>query len=1145
MPLFESTHLRVIYGLRSARLQYHLADEIISVETKLTLSSEANMKRLILILLIAALTSVAVRGAGPEPNEAALLANLKWRSIGPANMGGRTTVIEGVAGDPYTFYIGGADGGVFKTTNGGTTFKPIFDSQAVLSIGAITVAPSDSNVIWVGTGEGDPRNTASFGDGVYRSTDGGDTWKHLGLNETERIKRIKVDPRDPDIAYVAALGRAWGPNDERGVFKTTDGGKTWMKSLFIDKDTGCGDIDIDPQNPRIIYAGMYTFRRKPWRFDSGGGQTAVYKSIDSGATWKKLTNGLPKSPMDRIGIAIARSNPMTVYMITETKSEGNLFRSDDRGESWHMVHNDPNINFRPFYYSDIRVDPNDPERIYSLGGGLSVSRDGGRTFARIANSVHGDHQGLWIDPMNSNRVLNSSDGGYQISNDKGVSFEVINNVSFAQYYHITYDMRQPYYLYGGLQDNGNWVGPSATLYREGIRKDDWFTVSGGDGFFVVPDISSPNIVYSDSQGGNITVTDTNSGATQSIHPYPKEVGSSGNAIAGYKYRFNWNPPIAASPHDPKTIYFGGNVLFKTTNQGHSWQEISPDLTTNDKSKQRSSGGPVVVDNTAAEFHCTILAIAESPVKAGVIWVGTDDGNVQVTQDGGKTWKNVVGNIKGLPANSWVPNIDASHFDASTAYVAFDRHQDDDFGPWAFKTTDFGQTWTSVKGDLPSKGYVHVVREDPKVRTLLYCGTELGVFASWDGGSHWVSIRNNIPPVAVRDIVVHPRDNDLIVATHGRGVYILDDATAIQELAEAKASDVFLFDVRQATRYQMWGRDSNLGQKVYAAQNPPQGALIDYYLKADADGPVVITVSDKSGKTIRTIRSMTNKAGVNRAVWDLRYDPPTPAPGNAPGGGGGFGGGQGRGAGGRGAQSAGQAAVPPQTGAAAAATGEQAAAEEFAARFGFGGGPAVVPGEYTITLRAAGKQLSKTVRVGIDPRVKTSDADLNAQLDAALKLRDLTSTLNKLVASVDDLNKQLTTLSETMRKVPEPAATAANRSGDGDASGPAAISVQSDNAMADINTALDELKKLRATLVREAPFGYRYPPKLREEVQSLMGSITSPIAPPTEPQLLRLREVTEETQQAVASLNSIISGSIRRVNEKLSSQPHIVAGPAVK
>jgi len=890
---------------------------------------------------------------------------------------------------------------------------------------------------------------------------------------------------------------------------------------------------------------MYTYRRKPWRFDSGGGQTALYKSIDSGATWKKLTNGLPKTPMDRIGLAISRSNPMTVYMITETKTEGNLFRSDDRGDTWRMVHNDPNINFRPFYYSDIRVDPNDPERVYSLGGGLSVSRDGGRTFTRIANSVHGDHQALWIDPMNSNRVLNGSDGGFQVSNDKGATFDIINNIVLSQYYHISYDLRQPYYVYGGLQDNGNWVGPSATLYREGIRKDDWYTVSGGDGFFVVPDLSSPNIVYSDSQGGTINVTDTNSGNTRNIHPYPKETGSSGNAIAGYKYRFNWNPPIVASPHDPKTVYYGGNILLKTTNYGHSWQEISPDLTTNDKSKQQTSGGPVVTDNTAAEFHCTILAIAESPVRAGVIWVGTDDGNVQVTQDGGKSWKNVVANIKGLPPNSWVPNIDASHFDAGTAYVAFDRHQDDDFAPWAFKTTDYGQTWSSVKGDLPAKGYVHVVREDPKVKTLLYGGTELGVFASWDGGGHWVSIRNNVPAVAVRDIAVHPRDNDLIIATHGRGVYILDSAIALQQIATAKTNDVFLFDVPQAIRYQMWGRDSNLGQRIFAAQNPPAGALIDYYLKSDVNGPIVITVADKSEKTIRTIRSNDNKAGVNRVVWDLRYDPPVPAPGAGPGGGGGAGGfGRGGGGGGQGRGAAGAQAGTPAPVPAAQATGEGAAGGFGGGRFGGGGGPAVVPGEYTITLRAAGKQLTRTVRVGLDPRIKVSEADLNAQLDAGLKLRELSSTLNGVVARIDDLTRQLTALSETTRRIPDPAATAAAaRSGDGEGGGPTARSVvaQTDGAGADINAALDELKKLRATLVREAPFSYRYPPRLREEVQSLSGSISSAIAPPTEPQMLRLREVTEETQKAVAELNAIMSGSIRRINEKLSNQPHVMTG----
>jgi photosystem II stability/assembly factor-like uncharacterized protein len=1087
------------------------------------------LKRIPAFVILALLPAVAP-SAPPEPNEAALLANLKWRSIGPANMGGRVTDIAGIPGDPSIFYVGAADGGIFKTTNGGTTFDALFQDQPVLSIGAIAIAPSDPNVIWAGTGEGDPRNSASFGNGVYRSTDAGKTWKHLGLADSERIKRIRVDPRDPDTAYVATLGHAWGPNEERGVFKTTDAGKTWTKVLYVDRDTGCADIDMDPQNPRILYAGMYTYRRKPWRFDSGGGATALYRTSDSGATWQKLAGGLPRSAMDRIGVAIARSQPATVYMITETKSEGVLFRSDDRGETWRSVNSDPNINFRPFYYSDIRVDPNDPECVYSLSGGLYMSRDGGRTFRRIAGSVHGDHQALWIDPQNSNRILSGSDGGFQVSYDKAQTFEIINNVAISQYYHVFYDLRQPYYVYGGLQDNGNWAGPSATLFREGIRKDDWYSVGGGDGFSVVPDLSSPNIVYADSQGGNILVMDTATGMSRSIHPYPKEVGSSGNAVAGYKYRFNWNAPIALSSHDSKTVYFGGNVVFRTTNRGQSWDEISPDLTTNDKSKQQTSGGPVVTDNTAAEFHCTILTIAESPVARGVIWVGTDDGNIQVTRDGGKSWSNVTGNVAGLAAHSWIPTIDASHFEAGTAYVAADRHRDDDFGPYAFKTADYGKTWTAIRGNLPAKGYVHVVREDPKNRNLLYAGTELGVFASWDGGQRWVSIRNNLPPVAVNDLVVHPRDNDLILGTHGRGIWILDDIAPLQQLGDALTSDAHLFDVRPAFRYAIWSKDASLGQKTFAAPNPAYGAYVDYYLKTDTNQPVEITVTDRAGKTVRVIRGAANKAGVHRAVWDLRYDGPSggQAGGPAGAGSGRFGGGR------RGGPGLSAPAASPEAGAAAAPEG---AAEGGFGRLGLAA-PQVVPGEYTLTVSAAGKKLSKPVRVALDPRIKVSQQELQAQLSTALELRDVSTTVNSIVTRIEDLTRQLTQLADTLRK----AAPAAPSTGNGDGTnGSHAASAESPSA--DVDAALKELAKLRAELVREGSFSYRYPPKLREEVSSLLGSVSGPIAAPTEAQKLRLREVKDAAAKASTDLDAIVSGRIKRINERLSGQPHVVVAPA--
>ncbi len=485
----------------------------------------------------------------------------------------------------------------------------MFENQAVLSIGAIEIAPSNPNVVYVGTGEGNPRNNASFGDGVYRSNDGGETWTHLGLEDSDRIARIRIDSRNPDIAYACAMGREWGANEQRGVFKTTDGGKNWQKVLYKDTSTGCSDIDINPENSNEIYAGMYTYLRQAWHLRSGGGETALYKSMDGGATWKKMTNGIPQM-LDRIGVSISRNNPNIVYMVSETLDyQGELWRTDDSGATWRVVSKDANINFRPFYYADIRVDPQDPNRVYALSGSLYLTEDAGRTFRTIGRDVHGDHQALWIDPLNPKRLLSGSDGGFQISNDRGANFEVLNNVAFTQFYHIHYDMQQPYNICGGLQDNGTWCGPSNSLLGEGIRKNDWYTVGGGDGFFAVPDLANPWRVYTDLQGGVISVIDTRTGAQRTITPYPNRVGSVGDAMENHKYRFNWDSPIELSPQDPKTVYFGGNVLFKTTNAGQSWEVISPDLTTNDKNKQKSSGEPIVVDNTAAEFHTTIIAIA--------------------------------------------------------------------------------------------------------------------------------------------------------------------------------------------------------------------------------------------------------------------------------------------------------------------------------------------------------------------------------------------------------------------------------------------------------------------------------------------------------------------------------------------------------
>ncbi|MFN8572427.1 MAG: hypothetical protein U0132_10250 [Gemmatimonadaceae bacterium] len=1036
-------------------------------------------------------TSTAASAAAPALTGSAeldALKRVKWRSIGPANQAGRIPVVVGVPGDRSTYYIGSAAGGLIKTTNGGVTFTQLFDDKDNASMGDLVIAPSDPNILYLGSGEGNPRNSASIGDGVYKSLDAGKTWKKIGLENTEKIPRMRIDPRNPDVVYVCALGRTWGPNEDRGVFKTVDGGKTWRKILYKDTLTGCSDIDIDPGNANIIYAGMFTHQRWPWYFSSGGGETALYKSSDGGESWTRLsgpgnTRGLPKGPMDRIGVTVHRADPNVVYMVTETKDEGEMWRSDDAGETWRMTSRDPNINFRPFYYADIRADPRNPNTVYSLSGSLYKSEDGGRTFRTIGRDVHGDHQGLWVDPTDPQYLISGSDGGWQISYDAGRNFEVVNTVSFDQFYHVAYDMEKPYNLCGGLQDNGHWCGPSQTLSNQGNRKNAWVTVSGGDGFFAVPDFQRPWLIYSASQGGNIILTDIRSGDQRSIHPYPNRVGSAGDAMENHKYRFNWNAPIVLDPNDPKTVYFGGNVLFKTTNFGQSWTEISPDLTTNDKSKQRSSGGPIVVDNTAAEFHSTLITIAPSPKDGNVIWAGSDDGNVQVTRDGGKSWTNVVKNIPGLAPNAWVSTIDASWHDAGTAFVAASHWQTGDYTPYAYMTTDYGATWKRITSNLPARGWVHVVRQDPKNANVLYLGTEFGIYVSWDKGARWHSLRNGLSAAPVRDLAIHPRDNDLIIATHGRGLYVLDDLTPLQRLGEAMASEAYVFDVRPATRWVLWNADGNLGQKQWVGENPPYGASIAYYLKSPAKDSVRITVSDATGKVIRTLRNPSGAAGVNRAVWDLRYD----------------------------------GSPPPRV----AGTNPDAETADLGERFGFGGagGPTVVPGEYTVTVRLNGQEYKKTVRVDLDPRAQATTADLVAQRDKALELRDLNTKVTSVIDRNSDLLRQLTALVENIRR------NAPNEK----------------EALNEAESALSELKSLRdEKLLRPIQgLGYRQFPRLREEVTSLYGSVARSVSRPTDAQVTRTGELQTEAVATQGEQQKIVDTRIARLNQLLKNLPHIV------
>ncbi|HEX6322418.1 MAG TPA: hypothetical protein VFZ36_01730 [Vicinamibacterales bacterium] len=1002
------------------------------------------------------------------------LAGLRWREIGPANMGGRVTAIVGVPGNPKIFWFGAADGGVWKTTNGGTTFEGVFEDYPVYSVGALALAPSDHNVLWLGSGEGDPRNSVSYGNGVYRSTDGGMTWTHVGLDDSERIKRIVVHPTNPDVALVCAMGHEWGANPERGVFKTVDAGKTWKKVLFIDNDTGCSDISLDLSNPRNVYAGMWTFRRKPWRFDDGGKETALYVSRDGGDTWKKITT-TPREPMARIGVAVAQSNPRVVYLITEYKTAGTLFRSDDYGETWRMVSDDRNINFRPFYYSDVVVDPSDENTLFTLSGGQYKSTDGGRTFQRTASGVHGDHQAMWIDPEDGDRVLSGSDGGYQVSYDGGINYHIFRNVGLAQFYQIFYDDQDPYFVCGGLQDNGNWCGPSRSKAGS-ILTDDWFTVSGGDGFYTVPVPGKPNIIYSNSQGGYFNVTDTKTGRARSIPPYPRMIGSQGQGMFQAKYRFNWNAPIHISPHDPAVTYWGGNVLFRSRDEFYTWDVISPDLTNAEPQKLIDSGGEIYNDNTAAEFHATILTIAESPREKGVIWVGTDDGNVQVTRNDGGAWTKINANIPRFPKEAWVGKIDASHHVNGRAYVIVDQHRLDDFTPHAWRCDNYGAACVDIAAGLPKDDYVIVVREDPKNPDVLYAGMERGIQLSIDGGKSWHDLRLNLPRVSVRDIKIHPRENDLIIGTHGRGAFILDDLSPIQGLAKAMTTAITVFPSRRATRWERWSKDSNLGMSTWQGENPEDGAYINYWLKEDAGQPVTITIRDTAGAVVNRFTHRGRK-GINRAIWNLSWSAPE-VPGAA-------GGGRGGGRGGRGG----------------------------------GGGLPALPGVYRADVGYMGGTATTKIELRGDPDVNLSMTEYQAQFDAATKARDLSVAVTRLVADAADLTDQVEAVEAQVKKANPPNLNL--------------ILEQTGSALSQLRALQDKLRRPPGAM------NYRDYPRLVEEVRSVLGGLTGAQARPTQGLLTALEELEGEHAERARDLANIIEKSIRSLNTMLADFPKVV------
>jgi len=920
-------------------------------------------------------TPSPTRAASPSPTatpagmiDEKLFKSMQWRQIGPFR-GGRALAIEGVIGEPDTYYFGAVAGGVWKTIDGGANWTPLFDKEAISSIGAIAVAPSDHNVVYAGTGEAAIRGNTTYGIGVYKSIDAGKTWKNVGLKDSRQIGALIVDPRNADVVLVAALGHAFGPNQERGIFRTTDGGKTWTKVLGKDENTGGIDVVFDPRNPNIVFASLWQARRQPWFFSSGGPGSGLYRSEDNGATWKRLEgNGLPDGILGKIGIAVSGADSNRVYAIIEAK-EGGLYRSEDAGQKWTRVNEDGRFRQRAWYFSKVYADPKAPDTVYLLNTGAFRSVDGGKTF-NLLPARHGDHHGLWIDPQNPNRIGNANDGGASISTDGGKTWTTQNNQPTAQFYHVAVDNAFPYHIYGAQQDNSN-VGIASRTDSGVIGREDWFQAGDGECGFVLPDPRDWHIIYSNSEGYAVRYDKTKENA-QDISPLPLD--NSGHGAVDLPHRFQWVAPLMLSPHNPDVLYTAAECVFKSTDHGQSWTKISEDLTRNDKTKQQPSGGPLTNDITSVEYYDTVFALAESPVKKGTLWAGTDDGLVQVTTDDGGHWANVTGKI---PEWSTISIIDPSPHDGSTAYVAVDRHRLDDFKPYIFKTTDLGKTWSSIVNGIPEGSYVRAVREDPKRKGLLYAGTETGVFVSFDDGTHWQPLQLNLPVSPIHDLVV--KDDDLVAATHGRSFWVLDDVTPLrQTTAQSAQADVILYKPQTGLRLHY---PEEFDKRQPVGENPPPGAMIDYYFKAAPKDEVTLEILDAQGKVVRHLSNKEKKEGeqppewpdrvertktipandgANRFAWDLRYDDPVQVPGAFYSGNG------------------------PK-------------------------GPLALPGEYQVKLTVGGKSQTAPLHLGIDPRTKGAEAALQKQFALAVQVNDRISQLHQAINEIRDVKSQIQSL----------------------------------------------------------------------------------------------------------------------------------------
>ena len=1029
--------------------------------------------RLLLLALIISLASLfSAAGQELKPD---LLKNLKWRQIGPASFGGRIDDIEAVPDNPNIIFIATASGGIFKSVNNGVTWKPVFDEEGTsLSIGDIAIAPSDPNVVWAGTGEANSRQSSSWGDGIYKSLDGGETWKYMGLKETHHIGRIVINPKNPDVVFAAALGHLWGSNTDRGLYRTRDGGKTWEKVLWINDVTGVVDVAMEA-NGRVLYAAAYQKMRKAWGFVGGGPQSGLYRSLDGGDTWEKLSQGLPEGDTGRIGIDISKSQPNFVYVILENKN-GGVFKSEDRGETWTRMNS---IDPRPMYYSNIRVDPVNPHKIWMLDSPLFLSIDGGKTLSSqsTGENIHVDHHAFWINPRNPDHLMLGGDGGFYISYDGSKNWDFIDNLPIGQYYGIAVDTRDPYWIYGGTQDNGSWGIPSRTASPFGITNADVVNIAYGDGFYSAVDPKDHRAIFAESQMGRLYFVDLLTREEKGIKPVPQDPKK--------EYRWNWSCPLLISAHDSNVFFYGGNILFKTSDRGQTWTEISPDLTRNQDWKKIPIMGVVRNDSTLSRddgvsHYGTLTSVSESPLQAGLIYAGTDDGNLQMTMDGGQTWTNLTDRFK-LPGPRWVTDVVASAHGAGTAYATFDGHYDDDFKPYIYKTADFGKTWKSVAGDLPDGMTLNVIAEHPRNANLLFAGTEFGLFISVNGGKNWVLPGGNLPRVPVDDIVVNARDNDLILGTHGRSIIILDDIAFLEKLDESAInSEAGFFPMREAVEFYETRILPSPGASKFAGPNPDYGASITYYLKADPPKPdkpaadkekseksgekpkeekaptVKILILDGEGRTVRELEGPDRK-GFNRISWDLRYPLPFKSEG-----------------------------------------------EE--GWFGPIKGRLVLPGEYTAKLVARNQEFSRKFNVRIDPLARTSPDGLKSRFDLSLKYTEFMRLFKDSQKAAESLDKELKRIKDVIKDLKD-------------------VPEEVKKKLEDFSKKLEEKKKYFGGSWDSPGF----------DIMDYYGQLQASTSAPTEAQVRKAGHIEPELKKNIEGLNALITKDLPELQSLLAAK----------